>query len=852
MKNITLGIVAHVDSGKTTLSEAILYKMGIIKEYGRVDNKDSFFDSNSMERERGITIFSKQANFTIDETYISLIDTPGHVDFSAEMERTLMVLDYAILVISGLDGIKGHTLTLWRLLKAYNIPVFIFVNKMDNPDVVKEELYSEIRSNLGEECVDFSNFSDDIMEEIAILSSDSAYPYIFDNFLDGNAPSRQDISFLINNRNLFPVFFGSALKQEGVDNLIAAIGEYTLSEEYGDEFGGLVFKITKDKQGNRLAHLKVTGGTLNIKAQLTENEKVNQIRIYSGDKFQAVNSVEAGKICTILGLSDIKAGDGIGFEMENTIPLIEPILSYTLECPEGLSGRLIYPKIKSLEEEFPELKVEWEENTESIYVKLMGEVQIEVLQEIIKDRFDFVPSFGTGNITYKETISGNSIGVGHFEPLRHYAEVHLLMEPGERGSGITMSSACSEDVLSKNWQRLIMTHIKERTHIGVLTGSELTDVHITLINGKAHNKHTEGGDFRQATYRAIRNGLMFNESVLLEPYYDFTLNIPSDMVGRAMMDIDSMKGTMEAPDIVGDKAIIKGRAPVATIRNYQINLNAYTHGTGSLSCTFCGYDTCHNQEEIINQYGYNPDEDISNPSSSVFCSHGAGVIVPWYEVPEYMHLQDDIFDNDTYNSSVDVSVYVKENFDYSIGLDEIDSILAKTYSANQSSKKREYKKKKPPEYHYSSSGRLSVKPQNKILIVDGYNVIFAWDELKELADININSAKDKLIQILSNYSGIYEGEIMLVFDGYKVKGNKGEEVITDNIKVIHTKEGQTADSYIEAYSQKNKDSYSITVASSDGLIQQITRGQNCFVLSSGELYQQINKALNELRENYNL
>lgn len=853
MKNITLGIVAHVDSGKTTLSEAILYKVGSIKEYGRVDNKDSFLDNNELERQRGITIFSKQANFTVGKTYISLIDTPGHVDFSAEMERTLQVLDYAILVISGSETIKGHTLTLWRLLKTYNIPTFIFVNKMDLSFHSKEDILSDIKNELGIGPVDFSKqfLSEEEYEEIALLASESIFSNIFDEFLETGIVSNDSIKTLIKERIIFPVYFGSALRIEGIDKLLEDINTYTLQEDYSTELGGIVFKITKDEKGNRLTHIKVTGGKLSVKEQLYDKEKINQLRIYSGEKYEVVSQVEPGKICTALGLSSIKAGMGFGKKKGHNIPLIEPILTYTLSTPPDINKRLIYPSIKSMEEEFPELSVEWKEDTEDINLKLMGEVQIEILQEIIKERYNFTPIFGTGSITYKETIATKTIGVGHFEPLRHYAEVHLLMEPGERGSGITISSLCSEDILSKNWQRLILTHIKEKSHLGVLTGSELTDVHISILNGRAHTKHTEGGDFRQATYRAIRNGLMYGENVLLEPYYDFELNIPADMVGRAMLDIDNMNGTMNPPDIVEDKATIKGKAPVSTMRNYQINLNAYTHGKGSLICTFSGYEECHNPEEVISAINYNPEEDLDNPSSSVFCSHGAGVIVPWYQVKDYMHLESCLDESFATTVMADVPVH-REKFDYSIGLEEIDAILSKTYESNQRVGKREFKKKKAPDYVYKSSTSKIIKPKEKLLIVDGYNVIFAWDDLKELANTNINAAKDKLVQILSNYSAIIDEQVMLVFDGYKVKENKGEEIVVEDVLVIHTKEGQTADHYIESFSHQNKEKYHITVATSDGLIQQIVRGQDGYVMSSKELLERINFEIDTLRDNYNL
>jgi len=854
MKNITLGIVAHVDSGKTTLSEAILYKMGFIKEYGRVDNGDCFLDTDYMERKRGITIFSKQANFTIKDSYFSLIDTPGHVDFSAEMERSLQVLDYAILVINGSEGVKGHTLTLWRLLKAYNIPTFIFVNKMDMHDCNKHNILHELRQRLCSGIFDFSQSSNlsDNYEDIALSAGEyENFKYVFDDFLEQDTISLKNISVLIKNRIIFPCYFGSALKLLGIEELLQGIYNYSFVQYPTESFGGKVFKITRDYQGNRLVHLKITSGELKVKDQINGDEKVNQIRIYSGDKFITVDKVEAGKICTVLGLATARFGQGLGVEKDTNMTLIEPVLSYELICPPEISKRKVFPELKSLEEEFTELALEWIEGNESIKVKVMGEVQIEILQNLIKDRYGFVPEFGVGKITYKETITNSVIGVGHFEPLRHYAEVHLLIEPAEPGLGIVVESDCSEDVLNRHWQRLIMTHIKEKTHKGVLTGSELTDVIVTVINGKAHNKHTEGGDFRQATYRAIRQGLMEAESILLEPFYEFVLCIPATMVGKAMTDIEAMYGRMEPPDIRGDEAIIRGKAPVSTIRDYQIHLNAYTKGCGNITLTFCGYEKCHNPSEVMENISYNPDEDIENPSSSVFCSHGAGVIIPWYEVKDNMHVFDDSKSSEYVYDYSDMKK--NKEFDYSIGNDEIDSILAKTYYSNQKESKQNFNKKKPPEYHFKASNpKIYKAPKDKLLIVDGYNVIFAWEELKSLAETNILSAKDKLTSILSNYKGMVEHEIVIVFDGYKAKENKGEEVFIEDIKVIHTKEGQTADNYIEQFAHNNTDKYNITVASSDGMIQQITRGLNCTIMSSRELDIHIKNTLQEFRENFNI
>lgn len=858
MKKLVLGILAHVDAGKTTLSEALLYSAGVIKNLGRVDNKNSYLDTDDMERSRGITIFSKQAVFETDTAYFTLIDTPGHVDFSAEMERTLQVLDYAILVISASDGVQGHTKTLWRLLRQYNIPVFIFVNKMDQPDNRKEELMEHIRNELGNNCIDFTgvDFKSDDMEQMAVsyaeLTSNSDF---LDEFIENNILDTEVVTELIRHRQVYPCYFGSALKLEGVDTLIDGLDKYSVDVIFNDilfsnddSFGGKVYKITRDDKNERLVHLKITSGALKVRDKIID-EKVNQIRIYNGDKYDVVDVAYPGDICAVTGLEQVVAGDCLGNNLDKAMTLLEPVISYQIIMPDGISGRQMYPKLKQLEEELPELALLWNEEKEEIKVKLMGQVQIQVLSGLINKRYGFTPEFGLGSITYKETIQSNAIGVGHFEPLRHYAEIHLLLEPGQRGSGITVDSNLSEDILDKNWQRLVKTHILERTHRGVLTGSALTDVKITIINGKAHLKHTEGGDFRQATYRAIRNGLMYAESVLLEPYYEFELYIPSDMIGKAMLDIENMHGTMNPPDIRGDMTIISGRCPVATMRDYQVNVNAYTKGKGSLVVRLWGYDICHNQQEIVDEKGYDPCEDIKNPPSSVFCAHGAGFVVPWYEVREYMHLSIDKTDETTINMNV---VHPKENFDYTIGTDEIDAILGKTYNANVKSGKQGFKKKREADYFDYSRVKSTPKAKENVYIIDGYNVIFAWEDLKELSKVNIDSAKDRLIAILSEFKSIVGKNVILVFDGYKVKNNPGSEEIKDDIKVIHTKEGETADAYIERYSNSNKDKLNMVVVTSDSLIRQLTFGNNCSVISSLDFQKQVEAEKKILREAYNL
>ncbi len=852
-KKLALGILAHVDAGKTTLSEAILYHAGVIKNLGRVDNKNTYLDTEDMEKNRGITIFSKQAVFETDTAYFTLVDTPGHVDFSAEMERTLQILDYAVLVVSASDGVQGHTKTLWKLLKQYNIPVFIFVNKMDQPDNDCNEILQLLRKELSVDCIKFSeeNILDDELEHMAMLYAEYTNDDSFlDKFLEEGVLDDDIIRELILHRQVFPCYFGSALKFEGIDTFVEGINHYTISSNSAtsEDFGAKVYKITRDDKNERLVHLKITSGELKVKDKIRD-EKINQIRIYNGNKFETVNSADKGTICAVTGLENIVAGDSLGVNGQRSMTLLEPVISYQIIIPDGISARQIYPKLKQLEEENPELSLSWNEDKEEIKVKLMGQVQIEILKGILEKRFGFVPEFGLGSISYKETICNQAIGVGHFEPLKHYAEIHLMLEPGERGSGITVESNLSEDILDRNWQRLVKTHVLERTHRGVLIGAPLTDVKITITNGRAHIKHTEGGDFRQATYRAIRNGLMYADSQLLEPYYEFELNIPSDMIGRAMLDIENMHGSMNPPEQNGEMAIISGRCPVATMRDYQVNVNAYTKGKGSLSVRFSGYDLCHNQEEIVENSSYDPCEDIKNPPSSVFCAHGAGFVVPWYEVRDYMHLD---FDEEKIDESIYIANYRRESFDYSIGTDEIDAILGKTYNANSKSGKQSYKKKREIDYFEYNKVKSSPKVKEQVYIIDGYNVIFAWKDLKELSKQNIDSAKDRLISIVSEYKAIIDTNMIIVFDGYKVKNNLGSQDIKEDISIIHTKEGETADAYIERYANSNKDKLNITVVTSDSLIRQLTSGNNCRVVSSVDFEREVDTAKKQLRDTYKL
>ncbi len=855
MKYITLGLVAHVDAGKTTLSEELLYESGVRKVLGRVDNGDTMLDNNEMERNRGITIFSKQAVIADASDSITILDTPGHVDFAAEMERTLQVLDYAVLVISASDGIQAHTRTLWRLLRDYNIPVFVFVNKMDQPDNDQSKLLEEL-TELSEDMIAFTDYQagmvitdPDMYENIAVASGDET---ILDYYFEHQSIPQDTICELIHKRKIFPCYFGSALKGQGVSELLNGLKRYTLDLYTGRQelpFGARVYKITRDDKGNRLTHIKIMQGTLGIR-EMIGDEKVTQIRCYNGETYETPSVVYAGQTCTVTGSDTTKAGDGLGDCEQNKMTCMEPVITYDLQFEPGISARLMYAKIKDLDEELPELHLMWQEQSETIQIMLMGPVQIEILTELIKQRCGVVPIFDSGQILYKETIADSVIGVGHFEPLRHYAEAHILIEPAERGSGVDAALDCSEDVLSKNWQRLIYTHLLERTHRGTKIGAPLTDVHFTVINGRAHNKHTEGGDFRQATYRAVRQGLMEAGTIILEPEYDFTLTVPVSMIGRAMTDLESMYAVMEPPVQTEDTAVIQGHGPVATLRDYQLHVRRFTRGLGDFSVSFRGYMPCHNEEEVIAGMHYDPEADLKNPTSSVFCAHGSGFVVPWDQVKAYMHVQDTI----TSDTDIPVcEVKSRENFDYTIGLDEINVILS-GQTANRNAKKQTYKKKLAAhtDSYISHTSGVIAPPKEKLLIVDGYNVIFAWESLNELAKTNLDAAKDLLVSILSNYQGITGIQTLLVFDGYKVKGNHGSQSEQEGIQIVHTKENQTADQFIESYTHENNRCYDMTVVTSDGLIQTITRGAGCHILSSRELYTRIEQSVMELRETYNI
>lgn len=860
MKKLVTGIVAHVDAGKTTLSESILYQTGSIRKLGRVDTKDAFLDTNELERARGITIFSKQAIVKYGETELTLLDTPGHVDFSAEMERTLQTLDYAILVVSGADGVQGHTLTLWTLLRKYKVPAFIFVNKMDQKGTSRQNILIELKKKLDESCIDFGEEgTGEFYEEIAVCDEE-----LLSEYMEQGSIAKDSIKQYIAKRKIFPCFFGSALKLTGVDEFLKGFDDYTQEPVYQEEFGARVFKITRDEQGNRLTHMKITGGSLKSKMLLTNKtaktdeqdvweEKVNQIRIYSGEKFDAVPEAQAGCVCAVTGLTKTKPGEGFGIESGTWNPVLEPVLGYKLILPDGCDPAMMLPKLRQLEEEVPELHIVWDEFLQEIRVQIMGEVQTEILKTIIKQRFNVDVGFGTGKILYKETIEDVVEGVGHFEPLRHYAEVHLLLEPLERGSGMRFEADCSEDILDRNWQRLVMTHLLEKEHKGVLTGSAITDIKITLVTGRAHQKHTEGGDFRQATYRAVRQGLKQAKSVLLEPYYEFELEVPQQMVGRAMTDVDKMFGTCEITSAEGDMTVLKGEAPVATMWEYPKEVIAYTKGQGKLTCSLKGYGKCHNEQEVIEQIGYDSESDFVNPTGSVFCTHGSGFLVEWDQVKEYMHLESILSENKSQDMQLQAcEIAPKGPVDDWIDTDEIDAILARTYNSNKKEESRSRYQKKKKEFSNTPVTKTWKAPEKRdeYLLVDGYNIIFAWEELIELAKQSVDGARGKLMDILCNYQGMKKCEVILVFDAYRVQNHQTEILDYHNIHVVYTKEAETADQYIEKFAHQNASKYKITVATSDGIEQIIIRGQGCQLLSARELEAEVKAMENHIRTDY--
>lgn len=855
--HICIGLLAHVDAGKTTLSESMLYLSGRIRQQGRVDHGNAYLDTYELERARGITIFSKQAELVFGELKVTLLDTPGHVDFSAEMERTLRVLDYAILVINGADGVQGHTETLWKLLKQYRIPAFLFINKMDQNGTDAEKLLEELRVKLSGSCIRFGEAEDseEFLENVAM-----AEEQVLETYLEHGTIERGEISRLIREQKVFPCYFGSALKNIGVKEFLAGLECYAKERSYPEEFGAKVYKIARDPQGNRLTYLKVTGGVLKVRDLIRYQdveEKVSQIRIYSGEKYDAVQEVRAGRVCAVTGLTKTYPGEGLGAEPPSEGPVLTPVLNYQLILPEGCDTHGMLLKLRQLEEEDPELHIVWNEELGEIHAQLMGEVQTEILQSMIRERFQTEVTFGPGNIVYKETIKRPAEGVGHFEPLRHYAEVHLLLEPGESGSGLVFAADCSEDVLDRNWQRLILTHLAEKEHRGVLTGSSITDMKITLVAGRAHLKHTEGGDFRQATYRAVRQGLKSTESVLLEPYYEFRMEIPAEFVGRALTDIQRMAGEFQTPDTEGDFAVITGSAPVSEMRDYQLEVTSYTKGRGRLFCTLKGYAPCHNAEEVIEQIGYDSEGDLDNPTGSVFCAHGAGFHVSWDQVPDHMHLEyvwtpeaekeKSAIEAKKGQGSVQ-SGRVSSSFSRSVEEDkELEEIFLRTYGKIERKRPIAERRVESPEERQK---RIRKDQMEEYLLVDGYNVIFAWEDLKELAKVNIEGARNKLMDVLCNYQGFKKCNLILVFDAYKVQGQELGVQKYHNIYVVYTKEAETADQYIEKVVHEIGRKYHVTVATSDNVEQVVTLGQGGKLLSARELRTEVEEVQRQIREEY--
>ena len=891
-KHICVGLLAHVDAGKTTLAESILYTCGQIRRLGRVDHRDAFLDTDVQERDRGITIFSKQAQVQWEGMDITLLDTPGHVDFSAEMERTLQVLDYAVLVISAADGLQGHVLTLWRLLERYRVPVFLFLNKMDQPGADGDSLLTELKDKLDGRIVRFGRKDEAFYEEVAVC--DEA---LLEQYLETEVPVDDSVTAgLVRERRLFPCYMGSALRVEGIDSLLDGLYTYTRMPEYGQAFGARVYKIARDGQGNRLTYVKVTGGTLRVKQMISvcgsrgsfvgsvsgsgddsgnkntgtdevREEKVDQIRVYSGSKYAIEQEAAAGTICALTGLVSTFCGQGLGAERGAVLPVVEPVMTYRIALPEDCDVHRMYEKLCQLEEEEPQLHLVWREQLNEIHAQLMGEVQIEVLRNLIRERFGVEASFEEGSIVYKETILDRVEGVGHFEPLRHYAEVHLILEPGEPGSGLQFASAVSEDDLDRNWQRLVLTHLEEREHPGVLTGAPITDMRITLAAGRAHKKHTEGGDFRQATYRAVRQGLCRAQSVLLEPVYSFRLELPLALIGRGMTDLQSRAGKFEVPETEGEYAILRGTVPVSEMTGYQAQVRAYSGGKGRLYTALKGYAPCHNTEEVIEAIGYEAEHDVENPCGSVFCAHGAGFVVPWDQVETYMHLESALTGSSSGAGTGDGEA-VMPAAGYAvrygsrkagseagpasdvIGQDEIDEIMTRTYGTKERKKQGWARTIRPSGTSGKdrSGGRADTRSQEEYLLVDGYNIIFAWDSLKELAQVNLDSARGRLMDILSNYQGYRRMHLILVFDAYKVKGNPGSTVRYHNIDVVYTKEAETADQYIEKVTHEIGHRHHVRVATSDGLEQLIIMGAGAVRVSARELQEEVMEAGEELRQ----
>ncbi len=849
MKRLTIGMLAHVDSGKTTLSEAVLYRAGEVRRLGRVDHGDAFLDTDQQERERGITIFSKQARLTWGDSQLTLLDTPGHVDFSAEMERAVQVLDYAVLLVSGPDGVQGHTETLWRLLARHRVPTFLFVNKMDQPGTDRERLLAQLRARLSDGCADFSGDWEQVLEQAALCGEE-----LMERYLEAGTLEDGDLSALIVGRKLFPCYFGSALRVEGVDALLDGLDRFALEPDWGSDFAARVFKISRDGKGERLTWLKVTGGALRVRDVVRGpgwEEKATQLRLYSGAKFTPADEAPAGTVCAATGLSRTRAGQGLGLEEDWEGPQLEPVLACQVLPPEGGDVHTLLGQLRQLEEEDPQLQVEWNETLGEIQLRLMGEVQLEVLSRLLERRFGVRAAFGPGRIVYLETIAAPAEGVGHFEPLRHYAEVHLLLEPLERGAGLVLDTACDQNALDGHWQRLILTHLMEKTHLGVLTGSPITDMKITLLTGRAHLKHTEGGDFRQATYRAVRQGLMCAGSVLLEPWYSFRLEAPTGCVGRAMTDLQRMGAEFGPPEDLGETAVIAGAVPVSETGGYWSEVAAYTGGRGRFSCEVEGYRPCHNTQAVIAERGYDPDRDVDNPSGSVFCAHGAGFNVPWDQVRDHMHL-DSGWRPAGAETAGDAAPARREAMSYEsrAALDkELEAIFERAYGPVKPHAFRPVRKSAPPKPRPWKG--LKTRDGDDYLLVDGYNIIHAWDGLRALGREDLDSARERLIHRLRNYQGWKRCKVIVVFDAYKVKGNPGSVDRLGDLFVVYTKEAETADMYIEKTTYalaRDRREHRVRVATSDGLEQMIILGHGAVRMSAAELEFELRQVEADIRQ----
>ena len=851
MKKLVMGVLAHVDSGKTTLSEGLLYLTGSIKKAGRVDHGNTSLDTNEIEKSRGITVFSKQAVLNHGDLQLCLLDTPGHVDFGAEAERTLQVLDCAVLIISSLDGVQNHTITLWNLLKNYNVPTFIFVNKMDLPGADKNTVLSQLKKQFGSGCIDFSMDENDIFEEASLADE-----HLMEKLLETGSLDSGDISQLVFDRKIHPCFFGSALKQEGLATFLDAVRDYSPEFTYPEKFGAKVFKVTYE--GNeRITFMKVTGGSLKVKnsvPQIDKNgeshtEKVNSIRLYTGDKFKTEQELTAGSVCGVTGLNHTYPGQGLGIEQNSAESVLQAIFSYKVIFDEKYDVRTVLAKLRQLEEEEPQLRIVWNEQAKEIHISLMGEIQLEIIKTICQQRFGIDISFDAGSVLYKETIRTTVEGVGHYEPLRHYAEVHLLLEPGKPGSGLVFDTLCSEDKLDRNWQRLIITHLYEKTHIGVLTGSPVTDMKITLVNGRAHLKHTEGGDFRQSTYRAVRNGLMQAESVLLEPWYDFEITVPNENIGRVMTDIQKMSGSFDSPSQDGESSTLTGSAPVSEINSYNSSLINFTRGKGRISLKFKGYFPCHNAEEVIEKFAYDPEADLENTPDSVFCTHGAGFVVKWNEVKNKMHLEPFLKEKKNTDDDKPVRITRRQVEQYYTSLEddkELLKIFESTYGKIKTDKYLAMKTQPKDEKKVNKT--TAVPYEKEYLLVDGYNIIFAWEHLKKIAEQDIEDARHKLANTLCNYRGFKKCEVILVFDAYRVKGNVGEISKYHNITIVYTKEAETADMYIEKVTHEIARKYRVRVATSDGLEQIIILGHGALRLSASAFLEEVQEVEKAIRE----